>query len=414
MHATTPFLVDEIAAFRRVRDQTLRLVEGLSQEEFDWSPALDKWSIGEVLDHVLRAEQFFRRDLERLAEGSRSGRPMHIRHTFHDLDIGLPFVPRSLMPALDIPLTLATLFVPAAVLNILTASRLFAMRHPSVADPQHGRSAESIREDLWDACRQTFEFLQRLSPRDAASMTVSHPLLGTRTVPELIRFMLQHERRHQGQVADLKERMKALPASVSVQWKGFGSPTVSADVPRKQQVGDRSERFGPDAVIDRRRDMVKRTTVACAPGTEVYEQDAIRGVYRCISEAWEKGDARGVVANFAEDGNLIDPFGRVARGREAVAALLAGNFAGMFHGSRIVFDPQTFRILSPEVAVADGTWQVTLPQAPGGPAPPEIAGLITTVFRKADGTWKVEADRPMLKAPLPPNPPRPKDSPPNR
>jgi uncharacterized damage-inducible protein DinB len=205
MNATTRFLADELAEFRRVRSETLRLVEGLSQEQFDWLPAAEKWSIGEVLDHLLLAEQFFRRDLERLAEASRAKRPMHIRHTFHDLDIGLPFVPRSLIPALDLPLTLATLFVPAGVLNVLAASRLSPMRHPSVAHPRRGRSAEALRRELRDASRQTAEILERFSASDAARMTVSHPLLGTRTVPELIRFVVHHERRHQGQIADLKK-----------------------------------------------------------------------------------------------------------------------------------------------------------------------------------------------------------------
>ena len=155
---------------------------------------------------------------------------------------------------------------------------------------------------------------------------------------------------------------------------------------------------------------MNRNTLGFAPGSEVYEQDAIRGVYRCISQAWEKGDARGVVANFAQDGDIIDPFGRVARGRQAVEALLAGNFGGMFYGSRIVFAPQMIRFLTSELAVADGTWQVILPQSPGGQAPPPITGLLTTVFRKVDGTWKVEADRPMQKAPLPPGAPLRNDS----
>jgi uncharacterized damage-inducible protein DinB len=204
MQAVDPLFADEMAAFQRVRTETLRLVDGLSQEEFDWSPAPGKWSIGEVLDHLLRAEQFFRRDLDSLAGRSQSGRPAHIRHTFRDLDIGLPLVSRSLMPALDLPLTLATLFMPGPVLNALAASRFIPMRHPSVADPRPGRPAVELRQDLRDGIHQTFQVLGQLSPQDAARMTVSHPLLGTRTVPGLIRFMTQHERRHQGQVADLR------------------------------------------------------------------------------------------------------------------------------------------------------------------------------------------------------------------
>jgi uncharacterized protein (TIGR02246 family) len=355
MNAKTRSLADEAAMAQHVRTETLRLVQGLSQEQFDWSPAPGKWSIGEVLDHLLRAEQFFQRDLEQLAQSSPSG-PTHIQHRLCDLDIGLPFIPKSLMPALELPLSLMTLLVPAPVLNILAFSRLLPLRHPSAADPRPGRPAEVLRQHLGESCSRTAELIGRFSPRDAAAMTVSHPMLGIRTIPELIRFQAHHEMRHQGQIQDLKK---------------------SRTIPE-----------------------------------EVDEQDAIRTVYRCISQAWRNGDATELVTNFALDGDMIDAFGRVARGRKAVEALLAGNFSGMFHGSQIVFTPQRIRFLTRELAIADGTWQVTLPHSPGGQAPPPIQGLVTSVFRKIDGKWKVEADRPMMKAPLPPGPASPKVSPP--
>jgi uncharacterized protein (TIGR02246 family) len=404
MQTTAESLVDEVARFRQVREETLRLVEGLTQEELDRSPASGRWSIGEVLDHLLRAEEFFRRDLGRLVELSSAGRPGHIRHTFRDLDIGLPLVPRALLPSLELPFTLATLFLPAPVLNLLTGSRLFPMRHPSVADPRPGRPVEALRQELEDAGRRTEELLGRFSSRDAVRMTVSHPLLGTRNIPELVRFVVAHERRHQGQIAELKEGLKTPPGPGSVTRNGFGRPAVSPDVPHEHQAGDRTRWLDPRGMNDRRREMPRAD-----------DEDAIRGVYQRISEAWGRGDARGLVANFAPEGDLIDPFGRVARGRAAVEALLAGNFAGVFRGSQIIFDPQLIRFLTPEVAVADGTWQVTLPpQPPDGRAPPPIMGLLTSVFQKVNGAWKIEADRPMQKATFPTRPSPRTDPPPRR
>jgi uncharacterized protein (TIGR02246 family) len=396
MQATAASLVDDAARFRQVREETLRLVEGLTQEELDRSPASGRWSIGEVLDHLLRAEEFFRRDVGRLVELSRAGRPGHIRHTFRDLDIGPPLVPRALLPSLDLPFTFATLVLPAPVLNLLTGFRLFPMRHPSVADPRPGRPIEALRQELEDAGRRTEELLGRFSSRDAVRMTVSHPLLGTRNIPELVRFVVAHERRHQGQIAELKEWLKTPPGPGSVTGNRFGRPAVSPDVPHEHQAGDRTRWLDPRAMNDRRREM---------PSAD--DEDAIRGVYRRISEAWGRGDARGVVANFAPEGDLIDPFGRVARTQSAVEELLAGNFGGIFHRSQIVFNPQSIRFLTPELAVADGTWQVTLPpQPPDDRAPPPIMGLVTSVFRKVNGAWKIEADRPMQKVPLPTPPPR--------
>jgi uncharacterized protein (TIGR02246 family) len=405
MQVTVPGLAEEMARFQQVRMETLRLVEGLSQEELDRSPGSGRWSIGEVLDHLLRAEAFFRRDLGRLVELSRAGRPGHIRHSFRDLDIGPPFIPRALLPALDWPLTLATLVVPGPVLDALADSRLIPMRHPTAAEPRRGRPADDLRRELREASEQTAQLLGQLAARDASRMTISHPLLGVRTVPELIRFMAHHERRHQGQVADLRRGLARHTDAAHGRWDESGHRGPARERPRLSWPGGGSPGIiSPTLGIDRRRAMQDRATDSGAPGAGDEDREAIRGVYRRISEAWGRGDAAGVVANFTRDGSLIDPFGRVARERAAVEALLAGNFGGMFRGSRIAFNPQVIRLLARDLAQSDGTWQVTLPPAPGGRAALPIAGLLTTLFRKVDGTWKVEADRPMLPAPLPAEP----------
>jgi hypothetical protein len=40
----------------RARAEVLREVEGLSQRQADWKPGDTDWSIGEVIDHLTRAE----------------------------------------------------------------------------------------------------------------------------------------------------------------------------------------------------------------------------------------------------------------------------------------------------------------------------------------------------------------------
>jgi uncharacterized protein (TIGR02246 family) len=349
MQTTAPSLLDEIARFRQVREETLRLVEGLTQQEFDRSPRSGRWSIGEVLDHLVLAEQFFQRDLERFGEAAREGRPAHIRHSFRDLDIGPAFIPRSLLPALELPLTLATLFVPPAVLNAITASRLFPVRNPTVAEPRYGRPADALRLELQESSRVMIEFLEAVSVDDVARMTVSHPLLGTRSIPELIRFIVHHERRHQGQIID----RKAMLAS--------GAYLHSA---------------------------------------ESSAEEAIRQVYRRISGAWSMGDAVGVAQYFAPDGDLFNPTtGILHRGRSEVQSLLETRFAGVpFRGSHIAFQPRTIRFITSErtVAIADGMWTVTGMRGPGGEFLPPLGGPITTVFQWDQGRWSIEADRPTV------------------
>ena len=48
---------DDLAS---ARAQTLSLVATLTQRQVDFSPRAGSWSIGEVLDHLLRAEDNYR------------------------------------------------------------------------------------------------------------------------------------------------------------------------------------------------------------------------------------------------------------------------------------------------------------------------------------------------------------------
>lgn len=139
---------------------------------------------------------------------------------------------------------------------------------------------------------------------------------------------------------------------------------------------------------------------------QALERD-ILAVYRQVEEAWAKGDAQGVARNFAAYGDLIDPFGHVARHRDEVAHLLEQTLTGPFKLSQIKFMPELTRRLTDDVAVSDGTWQVTLPPQGAGSPPPAIGGRLTTVFRKEEDEWQIESDRPML-----PAPPLPGTSPP--
>lgn len=196
-------VAEAVDAFMSTRARTLELVDGLAQEDFDRRADPRRWSIGEVLDHLLRVERFIQRDLEWLLERAGAGRPGHIRHSFRDLDIGLPLVPRSVMPLLDWPLSVATALIPSSVFDYLTRTRLFTLRHPAVAEPARGRAAADLRRELHESAGRTAGLMGRFSPEAAAEMTVSHPMLGNRSVANLIRFASQHEIRHQGQVADL-------------------------------------------------------------------------------------------------------------------------------------------------------------------------------------------------------------------
>ncbi|MGH7320089.1 MAG: DinB family protein, partial [Candidatus Rokuibacteriota bacterium] len=71
----------ELRRLEQVRIRTLALVEGVSQEELDRRPAGGGWSVGEVLDHLLRAEAANREQIAALVELARAGREPLIRRS---------------------------------------------------------------------------------------------------------------------------------------------------------------------------------------------------------------------------------------------------------------------------------------------------------------------------------------------
>jgi uncharacterized damage-inducible protein DinB len=59
---------------RSTRAETLRLCAGVTQEQSEFMPAPEKWSVGEVLDHLLLAEKLYRDIFATLIELQKSGR----------------------------------------------------------------------------------------------------------------------------------------------------------------------------------------------------------------------------------------------------------------------------------------------------------------------------------------------------
>jgi uncharacterized damage-inducible protein DinB len=192
--------------FRATRARTLTMVDRLMQEQFDIVPAPRRWSIGEVLDHMLRAERLNRDQVARLIQLKREGRRPELRLTFSDLNVSVVGIPRSLLPLFETPLTLMNMFVPDSLRNYLTRTRLVPFRNPDRATPQARRQGAELRGDLTASLQETERLFQNNPDLDYDQMFVEHPLLGRYNVPGLLRFMSAHEQRHQSQIAAIKSR----------------------------------------------------------------------------------------------------------------------------------------------------------------------------------------------------------------
>jgi DinB family protein len=190
----------ELARLERVRARTIALVDGLSQEELDRRPAAGGWSVGEILDHLLRAEESNRDVIRTLIDLARSGREPYLRRELTPAGLGPAFVPRGLLPYLSLPVSLMTLFIPFSVREQLVRSRLFPARAADELQPQPGRSGGELRYALAAALEVTRNLLAANADLDYRRMVYHHPFLGANDVPAILRLTAAHEERHQEQI----------------------------------------------------------------------------------------------------------------------------------------------------------------------------------------------------------------------
>jgi len=179
------------------------MVKGLSQAQMDYSPAHGRWSVGEVLDHLLLFETFFRNEIEQLIELKKVGREPVLKRTFADLNFSMAMIPKFLLPVLEIPFTVLNVFVPSAVRELMIRNRLVPAQSADIATPRKGRAAAELRDELERFLEQTGRLFKANPNLDYREMIEQHPLLGTNNVPQLLRLLAFHEQRHQSQLFDI-------------------------------------------------------------------------------------------------------------------------------------------------------------------------------------------------------------------
>ena len=189
----------DLELFHTVRIATLGLAAELTDQQAAFSPGPDKWSVGEVLDHLLLAEQLYRDRFTRLIELKKAGRKAELVSDFSEINTSVLFIPKPILPALELPFKMMNLFVPAAVRETLTRYRLMPAQAPSIAEPRKGRPVAELREALQESLAQTERLFQDNPELNYREMRLSHPLMGNNNVLQLVRIMALHEQRHQDQ-----------------------------------------------------------------------------------------------------------------------------------------------------------------------------------------------------------------------
>ncbi len=116
-------------------------------------------------------------------------------------------------------------------------------------------------------------------------------------------------------------------------------------------------------------------------------RQAIERLVTAMVSAWNRHDARGYAAIFAEDVDFTNVFGVLMHGRAAIEASHAVIFETMFKHSSLAVIETSVRLLRPDIAAVDVRWRMTGARDPKGEVWPERHGLLSAIAMEPSGGW---------------------------
>jgi len=127
----------------------------------------------------------------------------------------------------------------------------------------------------------------------------------------------------------------------------------------------------------------------------------VRARYEQFTEAWNRHDAKTLASMWIPEGDHLEPDGRGMRGQSSIADLLKEQHATVFKKTSLALKIDTVWLVTADVALADGTYDLTGAVAPDGTAVPKRSGHLTSILVRKDGKWWIAGSRLMIPTALP-------------
>jgi uncharacterized protein (TIGR02246 family) len=123
--------------------------------------------------------------------------------------------------------------------------------------------------------------------------------------------------------------------------------------------------------------------------TNPADEAAVRGLYRQLMDAWNRGSGDAFAAVFTQEGELVAFDGTHFKGHNEIAPLHQQLFDKWMKGTRLVGQVKDVRFLSPDVAVMHAVGGTVMP---GKAEPsPERDSIQTLVAIRQSGEWRLAA-----------------------
>ena len=130
-------------------------------------------------------------------------------------------------------------------------------------------------------------------------------------------------------------------------------------------------------------------------GTAADDKD-IRNMGAQFQDSWNKADAKLLSGLWLADGDYVSSTGRTARGRAEVEKAFLAQWNGVYKGTKLAHTLTNVHFLRPDVAIADGAFEITGMRDARGKFLPTRSGLSTFIAVKKGSRWYVAALRGMV------------------
>lgn len=133
------------------------------------------------------------------------------------------------------------------------------------------------------------------------------------------------------------------------------------------------------------------------------DKEAIQKRHTEWVAAWDAHEPARMASFWAPDGDIIDPFGRHASGRDAVEKLFAEDHTGKGFMVGTIYSAviDKVRFLGKDVAIIDVSAEIRGIGGPETTEPQVLKHHVTWVAEKREDQWVAVAARPSIPAPEP-------------
>ena len=173
-----PKLEAQYLKLEETRNQLLDELEGLDESLLNLPPAEGKWSVNQIIAHLIQVEQLTNSSVQRKVQQQDSLETSSVRHAFRSLLVKLVLNSGVKIKA------------PAAVANVPERATLAALR------------------TQWDASRYNLEDTLTEIPQELMSKCLfRHPYAGPLSITQAMTFLQDHFNHHARQITQLRQHL---------------------------------------------------------------------------------------------------------------------------------------------------------------------------------------------------------------